>query len=303
MTMELAWLLDFIALSETGNFSRAAAQRHVTQPAFSRRVRALETWMGVTLFDRTPQGAVPTAAARQILPAVREIARRLPQMRQEAREIAGQSTPVLHFAATHSLSFTFFPDWIRRAGQGAPLEAVRLSSDSMAACEQLLASGQAQFLLCHHLPGAPLPLDPARFDSCAVGHDALLPLAAPAPGQRRATSRRKQAPLPYLAYDEASGLGRIVQQRLAHGGDALRLEPVFRSHLAAVLMSMARQGKGMAWLPASLAEQELAEGSLAPALPAAWRIDLEIRLCRPRATMSAFAEAYWSQVQAPPPPR
>ncbi|HWU74121.1 MAG TPA: LysR family transcriptional regulator, partial [Sphingomonas sp.] len=54
--MELAWLEDFIALSETGNFSRAAELRHVTQPAFSRRIRALEDWVGTPLFERTPQG-------------------------------------------------------------------------------------------------------------------------------------------------------------------------------------------------------------------------------------------------------
>jgi len=36
--MDLTWLADFVALSESGSFSRAAAQRHITQPAFSRRI-------------------------------------------------------------------------------------------------------------------------------------------------------------------------------------------------------------------------------------------------------------------------
>ena len=55
MTMNLSWLEDFQALAESGNFSRAAEQRHMTQPAFSRRVRALEEWLGVALFDRSTQ--------------------------------------------------------------------------------------------------------------------------------------------------------------------------------------------------------------------------------------------------------
>ena len=49
--MELIWLEDFLMLADTLNFSRAAELRHVTQPAFSRRIRALEGWVGADLFS------------------------------------------------------------------------------------------------------------------------------------------------------------------------------------------------------------------------------------------------------------
>ena len=51
--METKWLEDFISLAETHNFSRSAALRHVTQPAFSRRIQSLENWLGIDLVDRT----------------------------------------------------------------------------------------------------------------------------------------------------------------------------------------------------------------------------------------------------------
>ena len=41
--MNLIWLDDFLALAATGNFSRAADERHSSQPAFSRRIRAQST--------------------------------------------------------------------------------------------------------------------------------------------------------------------------------------------------------------------------------------------------------------------
>ncbi|MCT7654667.1 LysR family transcriptional regulator [Oceanimonas sp. NS1] len=44
--MELKWLKDFVALNEHGSFSKAAEARFVTQPAFSRRIRSLENWLG-----------------------------------------------------------------------------------------------------------------------------------------------------------------------------------------------------------------------------------------------------------------
>ncbi|HXQ40880.1 MAG TPA: LysR family transcriptional regulator, partial [Candidatus Udaeobacter sp.] len=51
--MELKWLEDFLSLAETRNFSRSAELRFTTQPAFSRRIKALEEWVGATLFDRS----------------------------------------------------------------------------------------------------------------------------------------------------------------------------------------------------------------------------------------------------------
>lgn len=44
--MHLKWLEDLVALAQTRSFSRAAELRHVTHPAFSRRIKALETWAG-----------------------------------------------------------------------------------------------------------------------------------------------------------------------------------------------------------------------------------------------------------------
>ena len=51
--METRWLEDFLVLAETGSFTRSAELRHLTQPAFSRRIKALENWLGADLIDRT----------------------------------------------------------------------------------------------------------------------------------------------------------------------------------------------------------------------------------------------------------
>lgn len=51
--MNFLWFEDFLVLAETGNVSRAAEDRHVTKPAFSRRIRAPESWLGMDLFDRS----------------------------------------------------------------------------------------------------------------------------------------------------------------------------------------------------------------------------------------------------------
>ncbi|OAB52885.1 LysR family transcriptional regulator [Pseudomonas thivervalensis] len=290
--MELVWLEDFSALAEYGSFVRAAEARHVTQPAFSRRVRALENWMGVELFVRTPQGATLTEAGKQILPSAQETARRLYRMRSEAQEVAGMAIKTLQFAATHSLSFTFFPRWLRDTENGAPIEAVRLHSDSMAACEQMLIQGHVQFLLCHRHPDVPPLLAPDQFMGKKVGEDVLVPLASAS-----ANFGSAPASLPYLAYTQESGLGRIVAHRLQGKEEFLHLKPLFSSHLAAVLMSMALENKGVAWLPRSLTEQEVADGRLVRALDESWDIPLDIHLTRPTGAISQSAEEFWTKLR------
>jgi DNA-binding transcriptional LysR family regulator len=72
--METKWLEDFVSLAETRSFSRSAQLRHVTQPAFSRRIQSLEAWAGTDLVDRssyptqlTPAGHILFTQALEFL--------------------------------------------------------------------------------------------------------------------------------------------------------------------------------------------------------------------------------------------
>jgi DNA-binding transcriptional LysR family regulator len=285
--MELNWLEDFLALAEHRNFSRAAAARNVTQPAFSRRIQALEAWVGTPLVLRSSQGVALNAAGEYLRDQAGALVRNLQQMRRGALAAAGREGAALTIAATHALSFTFFPGWVRAHAPLESLGALNLVSDSMAACERILLAGDADFLLCHHHHAAPARFAPEAFESVVVGHDRLLPLSAPdAGGEPR--WHLSAGPARLLAYSAPSGLGRILEATQRPG-----LEAVFTSPLAAALLTMARQGQGIAWLPASLAAEDLAAGRLLEAGEAGHAVPLEIRLFRPRRRQSPVAEAFW----------
>jgi DNA-binding transcriptional LysR family regulator len=66
--MELVWVLDFLELSRTGSFTEAAKGRNSSQPAFSRRIQALEAWAGVRLVDRAVSPIELTLAGKAFLP-------------------------------------------------------------------------------------------------------------------------------------------------------------------------------------------------------------------------------------------
>lgn len=295
--MELKWLEDFVTLAEVRNFSRAAEARGVTQPAFGRRVRTLEEWVGAQLFLRSPQGVTLTAAGEELLRGADDLIRRIVQLRRDVREAGGLETANLRFAATHALSFTFFPQWMRRVELGAPAGPVQLISDSMQACEELMLHGDAQFLLCHYHPLAPGRCTDPQFLSTPVGEDALVPYVAPdAEGAPRWRLAEGAGDLPMLAYSTESGLGRIVEARRFRER-AQGLRPVFSAHLAAALQGMARGGQGIAWLPATLAEQDVGEGRLVRGGGGEWDIPIEIRVFRPSARQSPAAEAFWAQLR------
>ena len=89
--VETKWLEDFVSLAETRSFSRSAQLRHVTQPAFSQRIQALEAWAGIDLVDRssyptrlTPAGETFHARALEILGAL-QATRNMMRGRRAAR--------------------------------------------------------------------------------------------------------------------------------------------------------------------------------------------------------------------------
>ncbi|MDI7065621.1 LysR family transcriptional regulator, partial [Klebsiella pneumoniae] len=62
-----------IALAEEGSFARAAERVHLSQPALSRSIQALEEEVGMKLFDRAARGVAMTAAGRLLVERARRV--------------------------------------------------------------------------------------------------------------------------------------------------------------------------------------------------------------------------------------
>lgn len=299
--LDLEWLEDFLALAESGNFSRAAQARAIAQPAFSRHIRALEEWAGIELIDRARHPAAPTPAGEVFVVTARDVVLRLLQARTRAHEVHEQASRSLRFAATHVLSLAFFPRWLQQVEQQVQLGPIHMVSDSYQACEELMLQRRVQFLLCYGHPAVKTRLLPPEFEFACVGEDRLVPVSAPDAGgqpQHRINGEVHE-PLPVLAYSEASGLGQIMRAQLPGAFDAQRFKPVMTSHHAVLLKTMALEGRGVAWLPHSLVSAEMADGRLVGAAGQAWSVPLEIRLFRATAALAPAAEAVWAEAGRP----
>lgn len=291
--MDTAWLEDFLAVIREGGFSRAAERRAISQSAFSRRIKCLEDWVGGPLFVRGPHTVELTAAAERLKPFAEEVLRQLETARRDAMNAAQAATEALLFASTHALALTFFPPWLRLLESREPLMmSVQLTADTMAGCERLMVDGKAQFLLCHHHPAASTRLTGDRFRSIKLGEDVLVPVASPA-----LAATGLMATGPYLGYSPASGMGRILAAAWDDAGRQPPPGPAFSSHLATVLATMARDGRGLAWSPLSLVGEDLAAGRLAKVGELSDDVPIEIHLFRPRARQSQAAEHFWQRIR------
>lgn len=295
--MHISWLEDFLVLAAVGNFSRAAEDRHMTQPAFGRRVRALEEWLGAELFDRSTQPVKLTEAGFWFQGVAPELLAEVARLPGAARAVAEANSRSLRFAATHALSLTFMPGWLRSFGEHTMAGTLQLESDMLYRCEALLAQRKVQFVLCHAHAQTPTQLQSQGYPSLCVGTDVLRPMCAKGPdGLAMHCLRSGGNPAPLLAYSSESGLGMILSKTMEGPLSQLSTQVVFTAHLASVLRNMALEGRGIAWLPQSLIEDDLAEGKLVSAGSEEWDVKLEIRAYRSHSQLGNAAESLWSAV-------
>ncbi len=302
--MNLVWLEDFIALAATGNFSRAAEERHSSQPAFSRRIRALEEWLGSELFDRSSQPAQLTEVGEWFLDVAQELIARVARVPGDARMVAQANSHTLRIASTHVLSFTFLPRWLRELETTMDLGPVELISDVLQRCEALMLQSKVQFVLSHSHPDARGALDRMPFSSATVGEDVLIAVSAPGRDgkPRHQLSRKAQSPVAVLKYAGESGLGRIMQAVVGQRLALLPVKIVFTAHLASVLRTMVLDARGVAWLPRTLVDEDITNGRVVAAAAQDWDIPdipLEIRLYRDAPLLGKAAEEFWGKVSKP----
>jgi len=93
--MELYQIRAFVAVAELGHLTRAAERLHVSQPALSGQIKALESQLELKLFERAPSGMVLTAAGRQLFPRALEALAAADDFRHAATRLSGQVSGTL----------------------------------------------------------------------------------------------------------------------------------------------------------------------------------------------------------------
>ena len=287
--MDTKWLEDFVSLAETRSFSRSAQLRHVTQPAFSRRIQALEAWAGIHLVDRssyptrlTPAGETFHAQALEILGALQTTRNMM-----RSHQVAGHD--MIEFAVPHSLAFTFFPQWVMDLRKRFGAMKSRLITLNVHDAVMQLTEGSCDLLIAYHHASQPLQLDLDRYEMMSLGQETLAAFAKPDDAGRPMFSL-PSAPgvkVPFLSYASGAYLGRLVEVITKLAVPPLRLEPIYETDMAEGLKAMALEGHGLAFLPTGSVKKELKSRRLVRAAPAGENeLTMEVRIYRERPAMA-----------------
>ncbi|MDT8878133.1 LysR substrate-binding domain-containing protein [Halomonas saccharevitans] len=299
MNLETKWLEDFVALASTRSFSGSARQRHVTQPAFSRRIRSLEQAVGVTLVDRSTTPVDLTPEGQLFLVTARNIVEQLNESLGHLRGLA-MANEALDIVAAHSLALSFYPQWISRLQQGLGELPTRLVAMNVGDAIHVLREGNCDLMLAYYDPYASMQLDAEVFPSFSIGQVKMLPVCLPDEQGKPRFTLEGQESIPYLAYTQGAFLGRSVRMLLKNDPVRMRLRTVYETAMAEGLKGMVMQGMGMAWIPDFCIRQELKDGRLVRAGGEQWDVPLEIRLYRCSLVHKPGVEKLWRQMMKLP---
>lgn len=259
--MELKWLDDYLALLDTGSFSAAAEKRHVSQPAFSRRIQLLEEWLGADLIDRSRKPLRFTPVASQHEADFRLLATQIYEFRSTLQSDA-TSSPGLVIAAQHSLAAAYLPNFLQQMHALLPEQRFRIRSENRDQGVALLVRGQADILLTYVSAQSVDNIPPQLATRCDLGEDALV-LVASAKLCASNNFLKPGFPLPLLCFPSDSFFGQAVRTHALPELMQTQLVAVqYVSEFSLGLREMALLDQGATWLPRSLIAKDLKQGSL-----------------------------------------
>jgi DNA-binding transcriptional LysR family regulator len=283
--METKWLEDFVSLAETRSFSRSAQLRHVTQPAFSRRIQALEAWAGIDLVDRSAYPTRLTPAGETLHAQALEVLEALQATRNMMRSHQAADQDMIEFAVPHTLAFTFFPHWLMDLRQNFGAVKTRLTALNVHDAALRLVEGGCDLLIAYHHPSQPLRLSADRYEMLALSSETLAPYAKGGPDGRPLFTLpgRSGSRVPFLSYASGAYMAGLVEAILKQAGEPLALESIYETDMAEGLKAMALEGHGLAFLPHSSVRKELkARRLVAASADPALSLTMEVRIYRER---------------------
>lgn len=291
--MDLNWLRDFECLARTLNFTRASNERNITQSAFSRRIKALESWVGLPLVNRATYPVQLTEAGQQFLPTALAAVSQLSETRQFIRDADRGGSQFIRFSVLHTISVNFLAARIDELQEHIPDLRTRVVSDSLSTCCELLVENAVDFMLCYYHHSVSPIIDEAAFERKDLLTDRLIPVAATKPARANGwlLGRPDGPPIPYLAYDRSSFLGMVVENTIER--QSFNVETIYVDGLVETIKRRLLKGSGFAWMPQTAIFSELANGDLVQIGDESWCTKLTVSALSDPASLNPTARKLW----------
>ena len=254
--MTIRHIRIFEAVCDAGcNTTRAAEALHMTQPAVSLAISELESYYGVLLFDRIARRLYLTEAGREFLDYARRITLTFDDMETSVRN--WESKGVLRVGASVSVGAKLMPELAARFRESHPDIRVKVRIDRSDRLEEALAAGETDLALIEGIAHDPNLLVEDFME------DRLALIASPDVVEPDGiVDRADFCRMEFLLRERGSGTREIFESTLAAASLPVP-DPMWESLSTAALMNAAEAGLGVAVVPRRMAEERIADGSVA----------------------------------------
>jgi LysR family transcriptional regulator, transcription activator of glutamate synthase operon len=257
--MDLTQLVYFRAAATHEHFTRAAEAAHVAQPALSRQIKALETELGLPLFDRIGRGVRLTAAGRAIFPRVERMLAEVEAIRRDVRSLSNLEGGTVALGFLHSIGAHLLPSVLAAFRGRHPGVGFTLHEAAWLELEERVAHGDLDLAIT-----SPVPAQRSDLSGHPLLRDDLVAALPP----RHPLAAADEVQLGDLAHEPFIFLGAsfgelrtITRDACARAGFAPRV--AFEAEGLATMRGLVGAGLGVALLPA-LASRVRDEGAPAP---------------------------------------
>ncbi len=288
--IETKWLYDFIALEEHRSFTLAAEKRNISQSSFSRRIRALETAIGIELFDRNATPLKLTEQGRLFHTHIRNT---LDDLAYQLNKLHGGShyKNKITLAAAHSLSVFILPELLKTVPE--PQEKIfYVESIDVDEAVLNLKEGKSDFIFSFY--NEELMSEPFMHTKILESH--LYPVSACDKTGKPVFNPRAES-VPLLNYTDTSYMGRQVNRYLS-AINSERFSIMFVSSMSDLLKRMTLQGYGIAWLPDYSIREELKNRELVVLDMPDAVMRMGVYLYRMNAKLNVASEKFWRYMKS-----
>ena len=249
--MELQQLRYFCAIADTGSFSRAAQQTHVSQPSLSQQIRKLEDELGARLFDRLGRSVRLTELGQTFLPRARTVLHDLETARTEVVERKSSTSGNISLGVIPTIAPYFLPSVLSRFSRKWPQAKLSVIEEITPLLLEKLRAGNIDIAIV----ALPLPVHGHEFESFPLMTERLF---AVLPNKHELSHRRSVSlsdlePDPFLLLRD----GHCFRETTVAACNRARMNPriVFESGQFSSILSMVSAGLGVSIVPKMAAEK------------------------------------------------
>ena len=252
--MNIKQLESLVSIVENGGFAAAAERLHTTQSAVSARIKELEKYLGIALFDRSSHRARLTAKGEELLPYARQLVQLAQQATQRVSD-PNSLSGILRIGAVGLIARRQLPRLIMEVRQRYPNVELRVEIDLAGTVLEKFQDGEIDLAL------TTAPVKEPNVDVLPIGHDHFVWLTGPSRNVgNRVLGPRDLEQWSVLGYPAESHHFPIINAWFTDN-DAV-YAPVVSCNNMDVLANLTEWGVGVALLPKKYYADVISEGRL-----------------------------------------